>query len=526
MTLTEFSVEDKETTEPSSRISRFTGSIVTSKYELAAFIFLCTFAIAIAWFKLDQAYSSSSLEWDSGSFLTNGAIYAGFSQYSQALDPTRPPVIPFLLSLAFRVTGPLAIDGYVLSAAFYVIAMAGAFLIAKEMMNPVFAAIASLSYGLAPYVFQWSGIMLSDVEGVGLASLALAFLIIAAKRNKKLLLIALPLFMLTPLTRYSLGLIIIVGVVYLLAARKNDWILDHFEFYYGFGLSLLVFAIFGAQWLSYPFINHTTIGILFPKADAVNPFHSVLGPKFYAANFANELGSGMYGEFLAAISILTTMYAIIQLARKRLSNVNPIAFAMMAWLFLMLTYYSVGWPYADLRYSVEFVMPAIILAFYGISLAAERLGSRMPNLTARRSIRAGTLVVTILLSFTVGIMFYGSGTHVATTTAPMESDLNIGLKYAVGWLHQYAPSNAKIETNWFTLLWWYAPSYNITAAPLDYQLQAPSYYSSWTSLLISNHISYVVYVDPSPQLEQQMTVLHPSFNYTSGSTEVMVYSVY
>jgi hypothetical protein len=502
-----------------------TASILTSKLEVFFFSITLVLGSAIAILKFEEVSKASSLEWDSASFLTNAAVYAGFSQYHQALDPTRPPVIPFVLSLIFRVTGPIVTDGYLLSAVLYIAAILGCFLIAKEMMNPVLAALASLSFGLAPYVFQWSGILLSDTEGVAVASLALAGLIIASKRNRKFLLVSLPLLILAPLTRYSLGIIIPVAIIYLFAARKNDWIMDQYEFYYGFGLAILAIAVFGGQWISYPFFNHTTISVLFPKPNAVNPFQTALGPSFYAYNFPRELGLGNYGELLAILFGISMIYIVVQFARRKPREVDPIAVALAAWFVFMFAYYSFGWPYSDLRYSTEFAMPAIILGFYVIHLIISPVQSAILKSGKGISVILLSIIVLVVVCGALAVIFFQSGYSVAANRQPMEAGLNQGIKQSVSWLEAKVPTSEKIQSNWYTLMWWYAPYYNTTAAPLSYQLAGFKSYQAWQAELVSNKIAYVVYVDPSLQMIQNMPMLTPVYNVTTSSAQVVVFSV-
>jgi 4-amino-4-deoxy-L-arabinose transferase-like glycosyltransferase len=515
----------EEYAEPEDR--KVWATIITSRKELVFLSILLLLGSAIVLFKFEEVSRASSLEWDSASFLTNAAVYAGFTQYHQALDPTRPPVIPFILSLLFRITGPNVTDGYVLSAVLYLFAILGCFLIAKELMNPFFATLASLSFGLAPFVYQWSGILLSDTEGVAVASLALATLIFAAKRNKKFLLISLTLLVLTPLTRYSLGMIIPVAIIYLVAARKNDWIMDQYEFYYGSGLAILAIVIFGGQWISYPFFNHKTIAVLFPRPNAVNPFESVLGPAFYAFNFPRELGFGLYGVLLAILFGISIVWIIVHFARRGSGKtINPISIALLAWFVLMFGYYSFGWPYSDLRYSIEFVMPVIILAFYGLSILVAPLESRITKGIGRESGFLLSMIPLILISSFMAFVFFQSGLYVAANTQPMEASLNQGVQQAVSWLKSNASVTDMIESNWYTLMWWYAPFYNTSPAPLSYQLTSPSSYQNWQSNLNSNKIAYVVYIDPTRQLIQSMPMLSSVFNITSGSTEVVIFSVH
>lgn len=507
-------------------VSRASAGLLTTYNELASLIALIAVGSVIAAIKFEAVSQASSLEWDSASFLTNGAVYAGYSQYGHALDPTRPPMIPFILSILFRITGPQQLDGYILSAVLYVLAMAGCFLIAKEMMNPYLAVVASLSFGLAPYVFEWSGIMLSDVEGVGIAALALALTIIATKRNKRLLLVALPLLVLAPLTRYSLGIVIVAAIVYLVAAGKNDWILDNYEFYYGVGLALLVFFVFGGQWLSYPFLHHTTISVLFPTPAQVNPFHSTFGQLFYLVNLPEELGRSYYGYLLATLFTLTTLYVIsAKITRIRSQSVDPIAISLLAWVVLMLLYYSLAWPYSDLRYSVEFVMPVILLAYYGVSLMVRKVDGFIATHLSGNARVALSLLVLALFVFSTAFAMFPSGSAVVTKTQTLEVGLNSGLKQASSWLALNASPSARIQSNWYTLMWWYSPRFNVTAAPLDYQLAQPGAYSSWQSMIFSNRITYVVYVDPTKQLEGEMPMLSSVQNYTSDGSQVVVFKV-
>jgi 4-amino-4-deoxy-L-arabinose transferase-like glycosyltransferase len=529
LTLTDWPDEAASTRsrEDSDFITRQTRGILTSYFELGSLVFVLVSASLIAFHKFIEVSQASSLEWDSGSFLTNAAVYAGYNQYQQALDPTRPPVIPFLLSLAFRVIGPNLTAGYVESAAFYVLALVGCFLIAKEMMNPAFAALASLSFGLAPFVFQWSGILLSDVEGVGVAAFALAILIVSSKRNKRLLLWALPLLILAPLTRYSQAVILLVAIAYLIAARKNDWILDHYEFYYGFGLSILVFAIFGGQWVSYPFTHHTTIAVLFPTPGSVSPFQSSLGSAFYAVHFTKFLGLGFYGDLLALIFGVTSIYVLARIFQGKPNSINPISLALIVWFLAMFTYYSVGWPYSDSRYSIEFVMPVIILSFYGLSLVVERAKPVALGLTEKvpRGNFAPYAIAMSLILLTMSISFYPSGYVVMNSTPPQEANLNAGLKAVAAWMQSNIPTSDKVESNWYTLMWWYAPNYSISPAPLNYQLSSESSYAYWQKTLASNRIAYVVYIDPTPAIQSQMPMLHTAFSYTSSQANVVVYSV-
>ena len=353
--------------------------------------------------------------------------------------------------------------------------------------------------------------------------MAFAILIISVKRNKRLLLVALPLLTLIPLTRYSLGAVIIAAIVYLIAARKNDWILDHFEFYYGFGLSILAFAIFGSQWMAYPFTTHRNIGSLFPTPAALNPFHSILGPSFYVLNFTSILGLGIYGIFLTGLFTLTVLFLLYKIMARKVNTINPIAFGLLAWFLIMFVYYSFVWPYDDLRYSIEFTMPVVILGFYGLSILLRPLSSRTSPRGSDILRKSFGLAIIVLVVLMTAVILFQSGNSIVSSTQPLEVSLNNGIRQSVFWLDTRIPTTTKIESNWYTLLWWYAPNYNTTSAPLYYQLVSTVAYQAWQNTLARNHISYVIYVNPPPNLSTEMPMLGVVFRSTEGN--VVIYSV-
>ncbi len=457
------------------------------------------FSAAIAASRYILVSQAHSLEWDSGSFLTNGGVYAGYSQYSQSYDPTRPPFVPFLISLAFRLTMPNVADGYAISAALYFCGIIATFLVARRIMNPLLAGLAAGSFALAPKVFEWSGIAVSDVEGVAVGMMALSALIYACEKSTKLLLVALPLMVLTPLTRYSMASVFIAALVYLAASRNLGRLLDHFEFYYGFGLSILAFVLSGIQWISYPFVNHFGLLILFPSPNVVNPFHTNLGKSFYLVNFSSVLGVGAYGTILSVVFLISSSYALLALVPSSplKQKAHPLVYAMISWFAVMFAYYSLVWPYDDPRYSIEFLAPAMLVTFWGFSQLSHAIYSARRRIPFRTLGFATSLLLIITISAPLAFAAAQSGTIVYENTPPLEGALNAGLRQATTWLYANVPLSAKMESNWYTLMWWYAPEYNFTPAPLAYQIGSQASYIAWFQQIVKNRISYIVYVDPS-----------------------------
>jgi hypothetical protein len=467
-----------------------------SLFDFALLALACAFAAYFAFIRFESVLSAFSLEWDSALFLSNGAAYAGFGEFARALDPTKPPVVPFLLSLIFRITGPSQSAGYALSISLYFLAIVGCFLLAKRLLGSWIAIFAATSFAAAPYVLEWSGIILANVEAAGIAALALAIFFSATESGRvKLFLVAIPIALIACLTQFSMTALIPGIIIYLFASHKQDWILDNYEFYYAFGVSIVVFAIFGGQWIAYPLIHHTTISVIFPKLQASGPLSLSTGPAVYLSGFPSQLGVGAYGFFLTFFFLVSLLIVAYKIATRKAREVNPIVLCILTWFFVLLVYYMMLWPSKDIRYSVEYQIPVTILAFWPFSLFFKRVNSNW-----FRSLRSGSIIFLCLLFaflLVTGYLEFQSASFTLASTPVPETPINEGIRQAAVWLLANVPANTRIESNWYTLVWWYAPEYNTTAAPLSYQLQSSTDFAYWSSTLSNNSIDYVVYVQPS-----------------------------
>ena len=221
----------------------------------------------------------------------------------------------------FRASGPSAFDGYVISGLLYFLAMLGAYLLARQMMNPWLAILPAISYGVAPMVVEWGGVIYSDVEGVALASLGLAVFAYASKVEEKgyLFLIGIPLLFLAPLTRYALGIIFIPALVFLLVSGRTLRVLRSGWLYAGLGLAILMFMALSIDWIGYPLSHGYNLRDLVPAPQALNPFLSPQGHRFFFDNFATFLGHGFYGYLIAAAFVVSATFALFLLFFRRAS---------------------------------------------------------------------------------------------------------------------------------------------------------------------------------------------------------------
>ncbi|MGI0091084.1 MAG: glycosyltransferase family 39 protein [Nitrososphaerales archaeon] len=474
--------------------------------------------------------SSHSFGWDSAAFLQNGAIYAGYLQYQQGYDPTRPPVLPVVLSLMFRVTGPSVYSGYLLSGLLYFLAMTGAYLLARKIMNPWLAILPALTYGVAPMVIEWGGIVYSDVEGIAIASLGLAVFVSASKNvsGRYLFLLAIPLLMLAPLTRYALGIIFVPALIYLAASGNARSVLRSRSLYAGLGIGMVLLLLLSLDWIGYPLSHGYHLSSLTPTPQTLNPFSSPLAHYFFVHNFANSLGTGFYGDLLAVAFIASAVCSLVFLItgslrrpgqseekkkKKKLVSADPLVYSLIAWFVILFVYYSWFWPYSDLRYSIEFIMPVIILAFWGIGRVLGSFYSFANRHSSQGMIAASILVLIVVVSvFT--LLEVQSGAYVIENTPVVDTALNAGIRQAVAWVESNVPTNVHIQADWYTFLWWYMPQYYVTTAPASYQLVTSSDYRGWLNTISQNNVGYVIYSNPNAiNVPQEF---HPVFNASDG----------
>lgn len=518
-------------------------SNLRARYVLGRILPVACFLIVsaiISIYRFDEVSSSQSFGWDSGSFLENGAVYAGLTQYNQAYDPTRPPVLPVLLSLAFRITGPSVMDGYLLSGILYFVAMLACYLLAREIMNPWLAVLPAISYGLAPMVIEWGGIVYSNVEGVAIAALGLATFVYAVKYRSSFYLIALPLMFLAPLTRYTLGIILFVAVIYILSYKAKGGTLkprSPYNFSVGVGIAIVAIGAVGTIWIAYPLSHGYNLTSLFPSAGNVNPFTSPLGHFYWAFNLPNELGSGMYMYVIAATLIITctyiffspilssgnqnlaesdyqfslastpgitrslTSYSAPSATIRKAETINPLVYALLFWFVGLFLFYSIAWSYYDPRYSVEFIFPGLILAFWGIDRALTAIsrqvtGRRMAfgEVSGSNSLKMiASIIIVLLIVAGVGLLVAQSGMVVVQNTPVVDTSLNAGMRQAASWVKTNVPISARLEGDWYTFLWWYLPNYTILEAPAAYQLTSNQSYTNWVKSIYTSNVSYVIY---------------------------------
>ena len=444
-------------------------------------IAVCVIGIALAVHRF-LVVSRYGLGFDNTSFLVNGAVFSGF--YKHGYDASRPPFIPLLLALGFLVTSPAAVNGMLLSGAFYVVGVFGAYLLAETVMNRVFAILTSVSFNTITSVVYWVGTGFSDVEGVAIASLGLGLLVYATRKRPNLYLLAIPVVFIAFFTRYTMGVAMLSSVVFL-AFESRTSNLHVGKIVGGAALALGISAIVSYDWLALAGYNFKS---LFPGGHTVS---GTLAQPFYILSLPMEIGYGTYGLLLAALFAIACVLIIYDSIRHK---TDPVIVALLAWIFPLLLYYSLyqinppGGTSDLLRYSTEFALPVVILAFWSF----HRLVSHL--FVSRKWLAIGgvCLIALILLPTATPSFIHGwnitnaPGNSLATTNA---------MRDAAGWLNQNASTNTILGCNWWPACAWFAPQFR--SIFIESFSQTNQTFAGQVTALIHHRVGYVVWSSSS-----------------------------
>ena len=153
--------------------------------------------------------------WDVFNYLNNALHFANMG--SNGVVNHLPPMIPVVTSLVFRM-GYVSVDViFIISGLIFILGVIGLYLLLKERFNPTKSLAGSLIFISLPVVMAWAVSGGIDLPGVVFSIWALYFLVIGLKKDSKFLFLVLPLLVVSLLTRYTAGLIVIPMIFYILA---------------------------------------------------------------------------------------------------------------------------------------------------------------------------------------------------------------------------------------------------------------------------------------------------------------------
>jgi 4-amino-4-deoxy-L-arabinose transferase-like glycosyltransferase len=250
--------------------------------------------------------------WDTYDFLSNALLFAGKS--SGYADLNRPPLLPFLTSIFFRLGTVSEATIFALDGLFFVFGVMGLYLFFKLRFNEIMSFLGALLFATFPIVLLFSGAGLSDIPSVSLSIWALYFTVLAVKKNSKFFYLSFLFAMLAFLTRYTAGLLIFPILFYLLINKK-----------------------------CFKNIKDIFIGIiisLLPLLPVLLFFNYMFGNAFYSfQSFFQSTGtSGLTGSFFYQPDLFFYL-------KNFLSYVGPVGFAIISIILMGIIIYGLMGKY-------------------------------------------------------------------------------------------------------------------------------------------------------------------------------------
>lgn len=284
-----------------------------------------------------------------------GPAYDTFALLSTALgmagktnffELTRPPLIPFILSLFFRTGLTTEMVVYALEGFFYILGGVGLFLLLRRRISPLFSLCGALLFLTFPDVVVNVGFGATDIMAISLSIWLLYIMVLGAEKDERFLWFVFPLFLLTFFTRFTAAVMLFPVVFYLLLRTnllRRMKALSISLLAAGSILALDMYYYWGRTKgeALYQFVAPLAVAStveLAPGATLSNP----TGPStFFISRFGDFLsgvGSGV-GWLLAAVSILglilTTVYLFQKRKRTIISSVLMLAVIAAGCVFLI-----------------------------------------------------------------------------------------------------------------------------------------------------------------------------------------------
>lgn len=178
------------------------------KNHLSSLIFLAILIaiISIITYKCFQIQTSIGPVWDTYDLLSEAAFLAG--QNIGYYDLIRPPLIPFLTSILFRIVGLSTWPIMLIDGLIFILGSAGLFLFLKVRFDNLTSFLGALLFSTFPLVLTFVCSGLTDTATVCISIWALLFTVLAVKRDSRWFYLSFPILMLAFLTRFTSALII------------------------------------------------------------------------------------------------------------------------------------------------------------------------------------------------------------------------------------------------------------------------------------------------------------------------------
>lgn len=220
--------------------------------------------------------------WDTYDLMSSAALMAG--KEIGYFDLLRPPFLPFLTSIYFRLDGLAmwsiaAIDGII-----FIFGVVGLYLFFKLRFNALTSFLGALIFATFPIILTYVGAGFTDTPSVCIAIWALLLTVLAVKKDSRLFYLAFPIAMLAFLTRFTMALLIFPIFLYLLINWEKINGLKHLrDIVIGMVISfsllipvVMFYANFGSP--IYPFLDFFGSS---SGASAAGGMHFAYNPDFF-----------------------------------------------------------------------------------------------------------------------------------------------------------------------------------------------------------------------------------------------------
>ena len=152
-------------------------------------------------------------------YMVNALNYANlnvnglFSSYGMFFSP----VICFTTSLLIRLSLPPNLSIYIVTGLFSITGNIGLYILLKNRFSPLLSLTGSVFYSSLSLTMYWWANGTLDTSAIAVSIWIVIFTILAVDKNPKYYLIALPLFILGFFTRYTVGFILPLMLLYFLS---------------------------------------------------------------------------------------------------------------------------------------------------------------------------------------------------------------------------------------------------------------------------------------------------------------------
>lgn len=461
-------------------------------------------AAIICYFRLKVQYlPERGPGFDGLAFLSNGLKMAGISNY---FEIARPPLLPLLLSLFFRMGLINETIAYLIDAFFFTIGAIGLYLIIKDRFPRILGVLAALIFMSIPEMVANVGFVGTDVMAISV-SIWLIYFTLLTKNSPRMIIVVFLTLALAFLARYTAALMVFPVLFYLLV-KINPM---KYIRYYAFGIATFFAIIIGdiiyysvvlgdevlSQFLS-PLmtasLTEKVVGVQLTAQEVSKFFFVINMPDFFSAAGKGPMGLVIALIFAAGFLILGK--DLIKARKKSLLATNLTLVLLSIFIFL-LVFSSINFIFINVIFLVAFsvIFPTMfdlnkarlldILFFiwfviffnyhthqfaktnryfitmapaaaYFIVIAVNEILLFAKNITKQFGVYGATfryifsvLLVTCLF-FLFGFSAYQSERHIAK----LKWGINENIKEASDWVRPRLKADSKVYADYFVGVAW------------------------------------------------------------------------